>query len=538
MTIDADYVVVGAGSAGCVLASRLSEDGAKVVLLEAGPTDRHPLIHIPAGVGHLLYDTRYNWNYSSEPEAMADGRRLHCPRGRVLGGSSSINGMLYVRGNPADYDGWAQLGCRGWSYADVLPLFRQSERYDGGDEAYRGRNGPLRVEDYRTILPLTHLFVAAAEQAGFPRTADANGATQSGVSYSQMTRNGRFRGSTAQTFLRQARRRPNLRIETNATATRLLLQGRRCTGVAFRRGDITEEVRAAREVIVCAGSINAPHLLQISGIGAAAHLRDIGVDVVHDLPGVGGNLSDHYAVRLVHRVRDLVSLNQLARGPRLLREIIRFAVNGRGALTFGVTSAMVFCDSREGLASPDLQLLFTPASYVFGKALAFEAAPGMTIAVCPTRPASRGSVMAQSPDPLARPAIRFNYLTARDDLRVISAGLRHARRIFAAAAFAPYRVAETRPGPAVTDDDAIAAFARREGSSLYHPVGTCKMGIDPAAVVDPRLCVRGIGGLRVADASIMPFLTTGNTNAATIMIGEKAAAMIRAEARAAPPLTA
>ena len=361
-------------------------------------------------------------------------------------------------------------------------------------------------------------------------TRDYNGAVQEGVGYSQMTRNGRFRGSTARTFLAEARRRPNLRVVTKAIATRVLLDGKRCVGVAFRQNGEDSRALAAREVVVSGGTVNSPHLLQISGIGPAAHLQSVGVPVTHDLPGVGANLCDHFAVRITHRVKDEVSVNQLARGLRLVGEIGRFAATGRGALTFGVTTAMVFCLSREGLESPDLQLLFTPGSYDPNGIGRLEREPGMTLVVCIARPDSRGTIMARSADPLDRPSIRPNYLSAASDLRALLAGTVHARRIFAALPLAQYSVAETMPGAEIQSDEALTAFMREAGTNLHHPVGTCRMGEDPMAAVDSRLRVRGLEGLRVIDASVMPTVTTGNTNAPTIMIGEKGAAMIRQDA--------
>ncbi len=529
--MDADYIVVGAGSAGCVVAARLSETGARVILLEAGPKDTLPWIHIPAGMLKLLYHPVVNWNYSAEGTEGSGGRRIHWPRGKTLGGSSSINGMLYVRGNPADFDGWAQMGCRGWSFDDVLPLFQKSESYQqGGDPAFRGQNGPLKVEDYRTILPLTHQFIAGAQQAGFPFSPDLNGKTQEGVGYSQMTRKGKWRGSTAQTFLKEAEGRPGLKVETNALASRLLFEGRRCVGVAFRQGGAEREIRASKEVILCGGAINSPHLLQISGVGPGAHLRSLGVEVVHDLAGVGGNLQDHYVARVSHRVKGSISINKMARGLRLAREVGRFFLQGRGALTFGVTTAQVFCRSSPEKSSPDLQLLFTPASYDPAKFGALEREDGMTVAVCPVRPDSRGTIMARSADPATAPVITPNYLSDANDQRVLLAGIRFAREIFAASAISRFSVVETLPGPDVQSDAGLIDYARNFGNTIYHPVGTCRMGQGPSAVVDDRLRVHGIGGLRVVDASIMPTLTTGNTNAPTIMIGEKGAAMIREDA--------
>ena len=529
----ADYIVVGAGSAGCVLANRLSAGDARVVLLEAGPPDRHPMIHIPAGLRALLQHPALNWNYETEAEEATGNRNIHWPRGKTLGGSSSINGMLYVRGNPSDYDGWAQRGCRGWSYDEVLPFFKKSEDYrNGGDAAYRGRGGVLAVEDYRTILPLTHKFVEAARQAGFPFTPDYNGARQEGVGYSQMTRNKRLRASTARTFLAEARHRETLEVATDAVATGLLFEGKRCVGVTYRQGGEDKELRASREVILSGGAINSPHLLQLSGIGPGERLKSVGIEPRHDLPGVGGNLSDHFVTRISHRVKDALSINQLARAPRVIPEIFRYAVFGDGALTFGVTSAIVFCRSREGLSSPDLQLSFTPASFSAVDMKTFDKEPGMTVAVCPVRPESRGTIMAKSADPLEAPAIRPNYLTAEGDAHVLLSGMRQTRKILAAPALAEHSLGEIAPGPEVDTLESACDYGRSHGNTIYHPVGTCKMGEDPMAVVDPRLRVRGMEGLRVIDASVMPTVTTGNTNAPTIMIAEKGAAMILEDGRA------
>jgi len=534
--MEADYVVVGAGSAGCVLANRLSADGAKVILLEAGPPDRHPMIHIPAGIRTLLQHPVLNWNYETEADESTGGRNIHWPRGKTLGGSSSINGMLYVRGNPADYDGWSQMGCRGWSYDDVLPYFKKSEDFrNGGDPEIRGKGGVLPVEEYRTVLPLTHYFVEAAKQAGFPFTPDYNGKQQEGVAYSQMTRDVRFRASTAQTFLKEAKSRPNLQIITEAIATGLKFQGKKCTGVAFRQGNREEqEIRVTKEVIVSGGAINSPHLLQISGIGPAAHLKSIGVEVQHDLPGVGNNLSDHFVTRISHRVKhEMMSINQMSRGLRVIGEAVKYALFANGALTFGVTSAMVFSRSREGLSSPDLQLLFTPASYSAAEIKTFDKEPGITVAVCPVRPDSRGTIMAKSANPLERPAIRPNYLSAESDVQVLQSGMRQTRKILEAPAIADVSLGEIAPGPDVDSLESVREYTRNNGNTIYHPVGTCKMGEDPMAVVDSRLRVRGIEGLRVVDASVMPTVTTGNTNAPTIMIGEKASAMIIEDNKAA-----
>ena len=523
--MEADYVIVGAGSAGCVLADRLSERGASVIVLEAGPPDRSPLIHVPAGVIHLMGHPVYDWNYVSAAESGIGGRQIRLPRGKVLGGTSSTNGMNFVRGLPGDFDRWAWAGCRGWSYADVLPFFRSIECYEGGDDRYRGRSGPMTVEPYRTILPITHRFVQAAQQAGFPFMPDINGQATEGVGYSQMSRRKRLRQSST-TFLAAARRRSHVRIETGAHATRLLFERQRCTGVAYLRHGVEVQATARREVLLSAGAIGSPHLLQLSGIGPAGQLRSIGVDVVADVPGVGAGLSDHYFVPVSVRTRNCTTVNELRRWPRVAWEAIRWLVEGRGALTFGATSASVFCRSSEKTVSPDLQLLFFPGSFDPAKYRELEREPGLRISVSLARPASRGSVMATSPDPFAPPEIRLNYLSDASEIEVLASGIRIARRILACPALALFIVEETGPGPAAQSEEALEAYIRASGSTVHHLVGTCRMGEDDGAVVDSRLRVRAVQGLRVIDASIMPAVTTGNTNAPSVMIGAKGAAMV------------
>ena len=532
-TIEADYIIIGAGSAGCVLANRLSETGARVLLCEAGPRDTNPLIAIPAGMMKLHRHPVLNWNFFAEAEPGVNHRAIHWPRGKVLGGTSAINGMLYVRGNPRDFDRWAQMGCAGWSYADVLPYFKKSESFSGGADEYRGEEGPMAIEHYRTVLPLTDRFVEAAQQTGIPLTDDYNGKRHEGVGYSQNNRRGRFRESAAKVFLRPARKRENLRVETNVLATRLLFDGKRCTGVELKRDGETIVAKAAREVIVAAGAVGSPHLLQISGIGDPAHLSSIGVDVAHASPNVGRNLIDHMTALVVHRVTGATSVNQLVHGPLLAIEFAKYVLTGRGAFTFGVTTAVAFVKSREGLETPDLQLSFAPmsrdpAKHRFDE---LEREPGAAIAVCVVQPESRGTILARSKDAAEHPAIRPNVFSAPRDMEAMLSGIRQARQIFSSPAWTRLSVGELRPGPNLSSDDELADYVRKNVGSVFHPVGTCRMGGDETSVTDSRLRVRGVEGLRVVDASVMPNVTTGNTNAPTIMIGEKGAAMIREDAR-------
>ena len=525
-----DFVVVGTGTAGATLVNRLSAGGRhRVCALEAGGRDWHPFIHIPAGFMKTMTDPSVNWLHEAVPSEGTAGRRIAHPRGRTFGGSSSINGHIYNRGQRMDFDTWAQRGNRGWGYADVLPYFRRSEcRIGPGDDRYRGRDGEFVVEDLDWHHPLCEAFIAGAESLGIPRNPDYNGERQEGVGYFQRSVHRNRRMSTARAHLRPAMQRRNVDVRAHAHAARILFEGNRAVGVEYLRGGERRVVRAAREVIVSGGAINSPQLLQLSGIGPPALLGDLGIPVRRPLPGVGENLRDHYAIRTSFRVEGVRTINELARGWRLGVEVAKYFALGTGILTLQPTLVHCFWKSDEVLQTPDLQMTFTPASYRRGVQSTLEDAPGATIAVWQHRPESRGHVRARSADPLDKPLIQPNYLADATDRQVIVAGIGLARRLMRTRPLAPYFAAEVLPGDDVRTDDEILDFARGIGTTAFHVMGTCRMGPanDPGAVVDDHLRVHGIEALRVADASIMPLMTSANTNAATLMIGEKAADMI------------
>jgi choline dehydrogenase len=525
-----DFIVIGAGSAGCALANRLSADPAtRVLLLEAGGRDRNFWIHVPIGYYRTIFNPKFGWGYQTEPEPGLNGRRIPWPRGKVLGGSSSINGLVYIRGQKEDFDHWRQLGNPGWSYDDVLPYFKRAEDQARGPDAWHGAGGPLSVGDSASH-ELVEAWIQACVDLGIPRNDDFNGAVQEGAGYFQLTNRKGFRCSAAVAYLRPAKKRPNLRIETDALVRRIVLDGQRALAVAYRQNGVERTVAARREIVLAAGAIGSPQILQLSGIGPGAHLQGHGVEVVHDLPGVGHNLQDHFQARSVYRCTRPITLNDRVRSPwqKLLMGAEWFVFR-TGPLTVGAGQGGIFARTRPELATPDVQfhiILFSADRP--GQPL--HPFSGFTASVCQLRPESRGTVMIRAPDPEAHPAIAANYLATETDRRAIIDGLRLARRLAATEPLRPYIAEELEPGPDQTTDEGLLAHARARGSTIFHPSGSCMMGpaANPMAVVDPELRVHGLSGLRVADAGVMPTVVSGNTNAACIMIGEKCADLMLA----------
>ncbi len=517
-----DYVIIGAGSAGCVLAARLSEDpNVHVALLEAGGPDDRREIHIPAAFSKL-FKTQLDWNYATEPQEHLRGRELYWPRGKVVGGCSSINAMVYIRGNPADYDAWKALGNPGWSFRDVLPYFLKSEDQARGQSELHGVGGPLRVEDLRTVNPMSRAFVEAAIAAGLPANEDFNGGDQCGAGFHQVTQKRGRRHSAADAFLHPARKRANLTLVPHAHVTQIVLEGNRATGVEYVFDGREYAIHAHRELILCGGSVNSPQLLMLSGIGPAKHLEQHGIEVAHDLPGVGENLQDHLFLPVAYESKRAVSLANA----ESLSNLLNYFLFRRGMLTSCVAEAGAFLRTRPDLPAPDLQYHFGPVWYLNH---GFERPPGHGFSIGPTliRPASRGRLRLRSNFPMDAPRIEPNYLSEESDVDTLVFGIELARKIAAAPPFERFRGEEKYPGPSVSSRAEMAGYIRGAAETTYHPVGTCKMGRDAMAVVDSSLRVRGIEALRVVDASVMPVIPSGNTNAPTIMIAEKAANMIR-----------
>ena len=528
-----DYVIVGAGTAGCLLANRLSADPrATVCLLEAGGRDNYLWVHIPVGYLYCMNNPRTDWCYKTEPEPGLGGRAIGYPRGRVLGGCSSINGMIYMRGQARDYDQWRQLGNAGWGWDDVLPYFKRHEDFVHGADELHGAGGEWRIEEQRLHWPILDAFRDACAEIGIPRTRDFNRGDNEGVGYFQVNQRRGVRVNAAKAFLRPVRNRPNLRVVTKAQARRVLFEGRRAVGVEVDVGGEDAVVRAG-EVILAAGAVGSPQLLELSGIGQGERLRDLGVELVHELPGVGENLQDHLQVRLIYKVRNALTLNELAGTLRGKAGIaLQYAVLRRGPMSMAPSQLGAFVKSDPSRETADLEYHVQPLSLDrFGEPL--HPFPALTASVCNLRPESRGSVHAVSPDFRAHPAIRPNYLAAAADRRVAAAAIRLTRRIMAARAMAPYEPEEFRPGAQARSDEELARAAGEIATTIFHPVGTARMGRDPQAVVDERLRVHGLAGLRVIDASVMPTITSGNTNAPVLMIAEKGAEMIREDGRAA-----
>jgi choline dehydrogenase len=526
---EVDVVVIGSGSAGSAVAGRLAtETKLKVAVLEAGSRDRNIWLHIPIGYAKTMYHPTISWNFETEPEPELGGRRVPWPRGRVLGGSSAINGLIYIRGQREDYDHWRQLGCTGWSFEDCLPFFRRAERNERGADALHGADGPLSVSDLRDRNPLAVAFHQAALELGFPDNPDFNGLEQEGAGWYQVTVRNGLRCSAATAYLKPALGRDNLSLITDAQATRIVFDGKRAVGVAYRGPAGERVIRARREVVLASGAIGSPHLLMLSGIGPAEHLRAHGIEVLHEAPEVGRNLQDHFQARTMYRASQRVSLNERVNSLLgMARMGLEFGLARRGPLTFAAGTSGLFARVLETSATPDVQFHFIPWSADSVKQ-GLHPFPGFTISVCQLRPESRGEVSLASPDPLAKPLMQARYLSTENDRRCMIEGLKLARRLAGTSAMRPLIEREHAPGDAVPSEDAtMLDFARRTGGTIYHPTSTCRMGDDERAVVDTELRVRGVEGLRIADCSIMPTVVSGNTNAGAIMIGERCAAFIR-----------
>jgi len=528
-----DYIIVGGGSAGCVLANRLSADpNIQVTLLEAGGRDRNPFIHMPAGYFALMKSGIVDWHYNTAPQDNLNGRKLFWPRGKVLGGSSAVNGMVYVRGNPTDYDTWAQLGNRGWAYEDCLPYFKRSEGWELGEDKVHGGSGPLLTTRFKSFHPLSKAWMDAGVQAGYPYNPDVNSGTQEGFGPLDSTMANKRRSSASRCYLTPVLSRPNLKVITGALATRVVIEGARAVGVEYIGKDRRlSSIRAEREVILSGGAVNSPQLLQLSGIGEGEHLRSVGIKTRHELPGVGRNLQDHLAAGVKQRASQPITLLDEVKPLRATLGVMQYFLMNSGPCTSHGGEALAFVKSRSELIAPDIQYHFVNIMYEdCGRKIIPEHGFMAYFNIC--RPESRGTILVRSDDPRQPPEIQPNYLSTPGDVEVMRNGVKIARDVFAQKAFDAYRGSEYGPGSSKTSDAEIDAYIRQTGESVYHPVGSCKMGSDDAAVVDPQLRVRGLTGLRVVDASIMPTVTTGNTNAPTIMIAEKAADMILGRGRA------